>query len=94
MCLECNKEVIGSAYNKWTMNLMEIALLDSQGKPESDHHGYCVEAAMGEMNWKYATIFTYSIPLSENRGRNFIYNIYCKLILKEKLSEMFQNGIR
>lgn len=83
MYVECNKEARGSAYKNWIMNLiLEIRLLESQGKPESDHHGYCVDTAMGEMNWNYTTIFTYSIPLSENRGVNlfaiFIVNYFWK----------------
>lgn len=95
MYVECNKQTIGSAYNNWIMNpILEIRLLENQGKLESDHHGYCVEATMGKMNWKYTAVFTYSIPLSENRGRNSIYNIYCKLILKENLPGMFQDGIK
>lgn len=32
--------------------------------------------------WEYTTIFTHSIPDSQNGGTNFLYSIYCKLLLK------------
>jgi len=45
MCVECNKEAIGSAYYKWIMTIiLEIRLFENQGKLESDYHGYCMEA--------------------------------------------------
>lgn len=61
--------------------ILEIRSLESQGKLESHHHEYHTEMAKDEY-WKYTTIFTHSIPDSQNGGRNFLYSIYCKLLLK------------
>lgn len=48
------------------MNLiLKMSQVERQGKLESHHHGYCVEVAMNEMDWKLTTVSI--IPLSENR---------------------------
>lgn len=65
MYVECNQKTTGSAYKNWIMHFIpKISLVYRQDKLESHHHGYCVEVAMDEINWKHTTVTI--IPLSEN----------------------------
>lgn len=65
MDVVCIKKAIGSTYKNWIMHfILKISLVDSQDKLESYHHGYCVEVAMDEINWKHTSVSI--IPLSEN----------------------------
>lgn len=61
----CNKTSIGSAFENWIMNLiLKIRLVEREGKLKSHHHGYCMEVAMDEINWKDTSVSI--IPLSKS----------------------------